>query len=51
MHRYGGVTKVRGECDNCESELVMYVMADGGPIPNGRDECDRCEESTFRPTN
>lgn len=49
MHRYGGVATVRGECENCSSELVMHVMTDGGPIENGRDECDRCEESTFRP--
>lgn len=48
MHRYGGVTKVKGQCDKCESDLVLFVMVDGGPLSNGSERCAECEHSAFQ---
>lgn len=48
MYRYGGVTKVNGMCGNCEDDLVLYVLADGGPLANGTDECETCEQTDFQ---
>lgn len=49
MYPFAGATKVEGVCENCETDLVMFVRADGGVVPTGTDECPDCETTSFRP--